>query len=300
MKKVIKYALIALFIAAIAVFAVINALKSDDINDNNGEVQVASQNENNYPLAVYFVDVGQGDGIVIRNKEQYIVIDGGEWNNSGAVTGLLNELGTTEIELYVATHPHSDHIGAAPDIFEDFSVKSVMTTSFSEFNIPTTKTYEMFLTAVEKEECEVIFAGAGDSFTVGEMTLDVFAPVQETADYNNMSIVFKLTYGQTSFLFTGDAEKDSEALMLESGADLKADVLKLGHHGSSDSTSESFFETVSPRVAVISCGKNNDYGHPHREILRLLEESGITFYRTDEDGTVVIFSDGKDIFIEDK
>ncbi|MCH5198952.1 MAG: MBL fold metallo-hydrolase [Oscillospiraceae bacterium] len=300
-KKEVKYIVIAIVIIYLAVSAVVNAIKSDGnkagtkgdvITVNSGETQ-------EYPLEVYFVDVGQGDGTVIKNGDVYIVIDGGEKISADAFTGTLKSLGVKEIDLYVASHPHSDHIGAAAAVFDEFDVKSVMTTTFSEFNIPTTKTYELFLTAVDNEDCDVIFAEPGDSYTFGDITLDIFAPLKETNDYNNMSVVFKLTYGKTSFLFTGDAEKESEALMLSKGYDLSADVLKLGHHGSSTSTSEGFFNAVSPSVAVISCGKNNNYGHPHRETVALLEKSEIKYYRTDECGTVVICSDGKNIIVKE-
>ena len=145
----------------------------------------------------------------------------------------------------------------------------------------------------------MIYAEAGASHTFGDLKLQIFAPVEETGVYNNMSVVFRLEYGKTSFLFTGDAEKESEELMLAQGYDLHADVLKVGHHGSSSSTTPAFLEAVRPRLAVISCGKNNDYGHPHKELLSLLSDAGIPYRRTDLNGTVVVYSDGKDVFVRE-
>lgn len=299
-KKELKPIIIAVVIILLAVSAVINALNSDpEKNTLGGDVATVSSETADYPLEVYFVDVGQGDGVVIKNGDIFVVVDGGEKSSANIFTGFLSSLGAEEIELYVATHPHSDHIGAGASVLNEFDVKTVMTTTFSEFNMPTTKTYENFLTAVDDEDCDVIFVEPGESYTVGDMTLDIFAPIKETNDYNNMSIVFKLTYGKTSFLFTGDAEKESEELMLQNGFDLSADVLKMGHHGSSTSSSEEFFNTVHPRIAVISCGEGNSYGHPHRETIALLDTTKTKYYRTDESGTVVIYSDGKDIFVKE-
>ncbi|MBQ7638984.1 MAG: MBL fold metallo-hydrolase [Clostridia bacterium] len=301
MKKTVIYAVICAVLLLLAVLAVKNALTDDVPGSPGGEVIPVSGSDasKDYPFQVYFADVWQGDGIVIKNKNVFIVVDGGDSDHSYAVTGILDSLGAKDIELYIATHPHSDHIGAAGDIFEKYNVKNVMMTSFSEFNTPTTITYEKLLSAVENEKCGVILATAGDSFTYGDMKLDVFSPSEETAEYNNMSIVFKLTCGKTRFLFTGDAEKAVDEQLLASDFDLGADVLKIAHHGGSDATSKQFLEAVSPKTAVISCGKNNDYGHPHRETLKLLESEDIEVLRTDERGDITIFSDGKNIFVKE-
>ena len=291
--------LIGAAVLVLAVLAVLNAIRiSGSHRDGPAPVSAASDAAQ-YPLAVYFVDVGEGDGAVIRCGETVLVVDGGEREEADTMNGFLSSLGIDTIDCYIASHPHSDHIGAAAGIFGSKNVKSVMLTAFSEINTPTTYSYERLLTAVENQNCEVIFPTPGERYTFGDLSLLALAPLEETSNYNNMSIVFKLEYGKTSFLFTGDAEKDSEALILEKGYDVKADVLKVGHHGSTSSTSPAFLEAVSPRLAVISCGRNNDYGHPHKEILSLLSEQGITCLRTDISGTVTVFSDGKDIFVKE-
>lgn len=295
-KKAQPFSLVLIFILVLV--AVFRALNTDDGAVVNPGVSAAAGSD--YPLSVSFVDVGQGDGVVIINGDTVVVIDGGERDKANAVISTLRSGGVSKIDCYVASHPHADHIGGADRIFEAFEVKAFMTTAFSEINIPTTNTYERMMNAAAAEEdCDILFVRAGESYTFGNLRFDVFSPVEETTDYNNMSIVLKMTYGKTSFLFTGDAEKESEKLMLEQGFDLKSDVLKLGHHGSSTSTTEDFFAAVFPRLAVISCGRNNEYGHPHKETLALLNRTQTEFHRTDEEGAVVVFSDGKDIFVKE-
>ncbi len=283
----------------LALLAVANAIRIGVNRHETVRPVTAASSETEYPLTVWFLDVGEGDGIVIRCGETVLVIDGGEREQADTVNALLGSLGIDTIDCYIATHPHSDHIGAAPGIFGSMHVKSVMMTAFSEINTPTTNTYERLLAAIENQGCEVLLASAGQTYTFGELNLTVLAPVEETSVYNNMSVVFKMEYGKTAFLFTGDAEKESEALMLAQDYDLHADVLKLGHHGSTTSTTPAFLEAVSPRLAVISCGKDNDFGHPHKEILTLLADEGIAYRRTDVSGTVTVYSDGKDVFIKE-
>ncbi len=264
----------------------------------NRHAEIKDASNTNFPLRVDFVDVGQGDGILIRCGNETIVIDGGERDYAGAFVAYLRNEKVSDISCYIASHPHNDHIGAAPAVFSAFNVHMLMTTAFSELNTPTNVSYEELLTAVEAErDCEVRFVKAGDALTFGELSLQVFAPVFESTNHNDMSVVVKATYGDVSFLFTGDAEAESEQAMLDAGFDLRADVLKVGHHGSSSSTTPAFFRAVDPAAAVISCAKDNVYGHPHREVLQMFENAGISVYRTDRDGTVTICSDGVDLFV---
>ena len=273
---------VLLIVAALAL-AVYAAANRDRLPGPKSEVSPAAKMD--YPCRVDFVDVGQGDGILLRTKDAVVVIDGGEADTAYKMTGFLKDAGVKEIDCFIATHPHSDHIGAAVRIFNMFRVKRFVTTSFSEFNTPTSVFYENMMSA-------------GDKIELGNLSLDVLGPVEESSEYNDMSVVVKARYKETAFLFTGDLEKTGEQLLLSSGADLKADVLKVGHHGSSTSTSPDFLRAVDPRAAVISCGANNEFGHPHKEILSLLEDAGVRVLRTDLDGTVTIFSDGKDVFTQ--
>ena len=286
-------------VAVLLILAVLNAIRIGGGYKPQTQPVSAAAPGAEYPLAVYFVSVGEGDGAVIRCGDTVLVVDGGEREQAETMNTFLASLGVDTVDCYIATHPHSDHIGAAAGIFNAVRVKSAMLTPFSEINTPTTDTYERLLNAIETQGSEVILPAAGDVYDFGELKLTVVAPVEETGDYNNMSIVFKLEYGKTSFLFTGDMEKESEALVLEKGFDIGADVLKVAHHGSTSSTTPAFLDAVSPRLAVISCGKNNDYGHPHKEILSLLQDEGIEYRRTDLSGTVTVYSDGKDVFVKE-
>lgn len=292
--------LIIVVIALLSVAAVVNAIRAGTGGRETGDGQaVQTAAKSDYPLAVTFLDVGQGDCTVIRCKDTVLVIDGGERDYAPRVTRFLAEQGVDTVDCYIATHPHSDHIGAAAGIFAAVNVKSVMLTEFSELNTPTTETWERFLAAVENENCKVLFTKAGDEYAFGELTLSVVAPVEESTNYNDMSIVIRMAYGKNTFLFTGDAEAFSEECILKQGYNVQADVLKLGHHGSSSSTSPAFFKAVNPRLAVISCGKNNDFGHPHRETIKLLNDSGVRYFRTDQSGDITVYGDGKDIFIKE-
>ena len=295
--KLQKY-LLPLALILIAVGIGVAVLLAVSGSGRGRDVSVNDAVSADYPLRVDFVDVGQGDGILIRCGDSVIVIDGGEREVGGPFVSYLKNLGVSTISCYIASHPHVDHIGAASAVFAAFDVQSMWTTTFSELNTPTVSAYEDLLTAAANEPgCEVRFVSAGEEYDVGELHLQVFAPVVESTNHNDMSIVVRLTYGDVSFLFTGDTEAGSEQAMLDAGYDLRSDVLKVGHHGSASSTSEAFLSAVDPAAGVISCGAGNVYGHPQRELLRRFEDAGIPVYRTDVDGNITLFSDGKDLFV---
>ncbi len=251
-------------------------------------------------MRVSFVDVGQGDCEVIECDGISILIDGGESSYADFVIEFLKSRGITKLDYYIVSHPHSDHMGAAATIIDNMTVDKFVTTEFSELNMPTSKVFENMLDSLERQQtCEVLTVKAGDILTAGKLKLNILAPFEETSDYNNMSIVLRVDYGDTRFLFTGDCEKEVETQMIEHGSDVKADVLKVGHHGSKTSTSSDFLQAVSPQIAVISCGSGNSYGHPHKETTELLKRCGITVYRTDEQGTVTVYSDGSKVLTAD-
>lgn len=247
-------------------------------------------------MRVSFIDVGQGDCELIECGGTNILIDGGEAINADFVLEFIKSRGITKLDYYVVSHPHSDHMGAASRIIDSIPIDKFVTTDFSELNMPTSKVFENMLDSLERQTtCEVVTVRAGDVLNAGKLKLNVIAPFEETADYNNMSIVLRVDYGSTRFLFTGDAEREVEKQMLENGSDIKADVLKVGHHGSKTSTSSEFLKAVSPQFAVISCGSGNSYGHPHKETTELLKRCGVTYFRTDEQGTVTVYSDGSKV-----
>lgn len=248
---------------------------------------------------VYFIDVGQGDSELIRLKDSGIdiLIDAGTRSTKQELADYLKELGVDDIDILIGTHPHEDHIGGMAKIIEEFPIGTLYLPETSDEMTPTTKTYESLLDAAENKNVTVRTAAAGDVLLEqGNTSFKVLSPSH--TDYDNLndySIVTRLKVGDTAFLFQGDAETPVEEEILDSGADVSCDVIKLGHHGSSTSSSRAYLEAANPSAAVISCGVGNEYGHPHRETMDLLEKLSITPYRTDTQKTLLAETDGKNI-----
>lgn len=261
-------------------------------------------------LGVYFLDVGQGDSALIRHSGKdgvwTMLIDTGEYAYADGLTDYLHDLGVERIDALVCSHPHTDHMGCMARIVQRFEIGAFYMPHVPEDMVPTTSAYEALLNAVSDKKG--LAATALNYATVIDcpesLFIEVLAPRTDADwdDLNNWSGVIRLVYGETSFLFTGDAEAKSEKLILKDGEqyvwDLRADVLKCGHHGSKTSSSAKFLKAVNPAYAVISCGRDNDYGHPHEGTLEKLEKLGTKVYRTDEDGTVLAKSDGETIVWE--
>ena len=243
-------------------------------------------------VAFHFIDVGQGDAILITTAEGNILIDTSEKSEREALVNYLAEQNITSLKYLILTHTDADHIGSADYVVENYDVDTVMMTDYTA----TTKTYERLLTAIENKSTNVIIPELRYVFTLGSLQMTVIAPTEKFDDPNEMSLVIKAVHGETSLMFTGDAEVESEEGILEnwSAAELKVDILKVGHHGSDSSTTQAFLDALDPDAAVISCGEGNSYGHPHAEVVDRLTAKGVTIYRTDKDGTVVIVSDGKE------
>lgn len=248
---------------------------------------------------VYFIDVGQGDSELIRLKDGGIdiLIDAGTRSTKQELADYLKELGVDDIDILIGTHPHEDHIGGMAKIIEEFPIGTLYLPETSDEMTPTTKTYESLLDAAENKNVTVRTAAAGDVLLEqGNTSFKVLSPSHTDYDtLNDYSIVTRLKVGDTAFLFQGDAETPVEEEILDSGADVSCDVIKLGHHGSSTSSSRAYLEAANPSAAVISCGVGNEYGHPHRETMDLLEKLSITPYRTDTQKTLLAETDGKTI-----
>ncbi|MCE5173343.1 MBL fold metallo-hydrolase [Paenibacillus profundus] len=244
-------------------------------------------------LQVYYLDVGQGDSTLIRTpKNQYILIDAGDNDKGKDVVTYLKHLGVKQLDVVIATHPDADHIGGLDDVIHAFPVQAVYAPKVSH----TTQTFKDFLLAVKKQKLTIKTAKTGVDIPLAGMTAKFVGPVNEYGnELNEWSAVLRLQYKDTSFLFTGDAEQKSEADMIKSGANLSADVLKVGHHGSTTSTSQKFLNAVKPAHAIISAGTGNKYGHPTKDILTRLKKANSKIYRTDQQGTVTAISDGKKI-----
>lgn len=244
-------------------------------------------------IEIHIIDVGQGDSILIKTPDGHVLIDGGPGSAEDDLRRYLKAEGVEEIEYFFCTHPDEDHIGGADMVINEFDVKNVVLTS----HISTTATYERLLTAIENSSANRILSKLDAEYEVGDLKLKTIAPIGSMSSNNNSSIVLRAQYGANVAIFTGDADIDSEEEILDaySAADLRCDLLKIGHHGSHTSTSEAWLNALRPKLAAISCGKDNKYGHPHDEIVERLNKHKVTFYQTDLEGSIVFVSDGATI-----
>ena len=277
-----------LFILIIALISAVGTYITYDEQEGetSGGQTVADSAES---FSVHYIDVGQGDCILTVCNGKTLLIDAGENGNEATVINYLRAHGVKALDYVIATHPHSDHIGSLAEVIEEFGASKVIMPRFPESLTPTTKTYTDFLNAVKASGAKVIAAKPGSSYTLGSAEFEILAPIDyDTENLNNVSVVTRLVYGGKSFLFTGDAEKEVELDLADSGAVIDSDVLKVGHHGSKTSSSKDFLEAVSPEICVIMCGENNDYGHPHKEVLDRLKKYTDGIYRTDICGSIVL------------
>lgn len=263
----------------------------NDSGIQNGGTSEQSRTESSI-LKIHYIDVGQGDSILLQQGEQNMLIDTGTNDSTDSLISYLKGLNLQRIDYLVLTHPHEDHIGGADKVIEQFNIGSVIMPKVTV----TTKTFKDVVFAMNEKKLKAVSPVPGSEFRLGNAECVIYGPINSRKDdLNTYSIVLKVTFGSTRFLFTGDAQVSNEQDMIKKGYDLRADVLKVGHHGSRTSSSKAFLEKVNPEYAVISCGKGNDYGHPHKVIMDRLKKMGIKVYRTDESGTIVCTSDGKNI-----
>lgn len=242
----------------------------------------------------HFIDVGQADAELVICDGKTMLIDGGNAEDSNLIVSYLRGLNINHLDYVICTHAHEDHAGGLAGALHECSADNV----FCSVRSYDSKAFKNFKRYAEEQGREIEIPKTGDSFALGESRVEIFGPIKEYEDTNNKSIVMKVTYGNTSFLFTGDAEREAEQDMIDAGLDLSADVLKVGHHGSNTSSSYMFLREIMPKYAVISCGKNNSYGHPHEEPLSRLRDAGAKIYRTDESGHIIARSDGENVTFE--
>ncbi len=247
-------------------------------------------------IEVHFIDVGQGDSILIETKDSAMLIDAGENSKGVDVVNYLQLQNIKKLDYLVGTHPRSDHIGGLDDVLNSFPVDKVLLPDVAN----NTSIFEEVLDTLDKKNLKITKPEAGDQYSFGDATFTILSPVNPYDNINDNSLVIKLNFGKNSFLFTGDAEKPAEKDMLAGSYDLSADVLKIGHHGSESSTSADFLAAVNPTYAVICVGTNNDYGQPKVETLRRIKEQGVKLYRTDMQGTIVFTSNGKNVSVNTK
>ena len=249
-------------------------------------------------LRVHFLDVGQGDCILIQTADgRNVLIDAGDVDTADAVADYLLKNGVHRIDLLVITHPHSDHIGGLPRILERFGVSAVLDPGLPHGS----QVYREVLSTIESRRIVYKRAAQGERMGVGsDLTMEVLWPPSDYAVYgddmlNDGSVVARVQFGDVSFLFAGDIQREAEGRLLASGQNLESTVLKVAHHGSDSSTSNEFLQVVKPAYAVISVGADNEYGHPARSTLRRLSAIGAKVFRTDEQGTVVFTTDGRTV-----
>ena len=248
-------------------------------------------------LKVHYIDVGQGDCELIQTGNASMLIDAGNSGNGPGIVSYIKGQGINRLNYLILTHPHADHIGGAADVINAFDIDQIIMPKVSH----TSKTFENLLLTIKSKGLKVTSPTPGTDYELGSAKFTILGP--DSASYsnlNNYSVVNKVTFGNTSFLFMGDAELESENEILSQGYDIKADVLKVGHHGSDTSTTSSFLSAVNPKYAVISVGHGNKYGHPNQSVLNSLSASKVEVYRTDESGTVIATSDGETITFDKK
>ncbi len=246
---------------------------------------------------VHFVDVGQGDGALVISGDEAMVIDTGERDETDKFLEYLREQGVTELKYLIITHPHTDHMGEASDILNAIPTENIIMPKVSADMTPTNSTYKYFLKTVQRQGMKITASKDG-TYKLGDIEFELFTTKEEHEDLNNYSTLVKVVDGENSFLFTGDCEDEEEYEMLEQGFDLSATVLSAGHHGSSYSSTYEFLDAVNPQYAVVSCGLNNSYGHPHDVAVERLQQYAKHYYTTPECGSIVFLSDGKGLTVE--
>ncbi|MBO4928003.1 MAG: MBL fold metallo-hydrolase [Clostridiales bacterium] len=273
-----------------------SAESSENVTDSSVEESSISKETEAETIGfeVYFLDVGQGDSALVCCDNHYMLIDGGPSKSSDVVYSFLKNHEITNLDYIVATHPDEDHIGGIPGALEFSEVEEFL----SPVEDDDSYSFRSILDRLQKQQAEFVVPSCGMEFDLGSAHCFVVGPVENAGKLNNRSIVIRIVYGNTSFLFTGDAESEEEESILQSGQTLSSDVMKVSHHGSEYSTTDMWLDAVRPSIAIISCGQGNDFGFPTNPVLERLKEHGISAYRTDLQGDILVRSDGETISVE--
>ena len=293
MKKKTKNKIIALILLLIVylygIYTQPNTNNKNKENTSTKERQTEVINETSNNLKITYLDVGQADSILIEENNEYMLIDAGNNEDGPYLVNYFKSLGIEKFEYVIGTHAHEDHIGGMDDIIKNFSIG----TFYMPEVLTTTKTFEDVLDALEEKQVAFNSPEIDKSFTFADTTIETLYIDNNSKDLNDSSIVLRLKHVTNTFLFTGDASTKVEKKLLDKN--IQSDVLKVGHHGSSYSTSKAFLDKVNPTYAIISVGENNTYKHPQDEIIKRLENKNIKIYRTDESGSIVAESNGSNI-----
>lgn len=273
--KSLSAAILAILLAVIAILQNMGLMPESVNSYVDGEVYL------------HVIDVGQGSSTLIQQGDEAILIDAGESDYGAYVAEYINSCGIDSLKYVIASHPHSDHIGGLPKVLKDIETKEILMPEIDEKNLPTTKVYERLLDSIIEEEITASYCEVGDVYTLGDITLEVLGPVEQVSDLNNMSAICRISVGDTNVLVPGDAEKRELGSCLSQGGNFESEILLMSHHGSRTALHTDFLAQVDPEEAVISCGKENSYGHPHDEIIDYLTENKIEYWRTDYSGDIV-------------
>ncbi len=258
----------------------------DSVNLSDGNLE-----EDNYALGVHFLNVGKADCTYIKFKETNILIDSADRDISPSIVEYLNRRGVKKLDLVIASHPHRDHIGQMYNIIDSFDIGCFIMSEVPAQITPTSFTYRKMLESLDRKKINVKIAQPGEKFEFSGLTVDILGPCRKYENMNDNSVIARVSYGLESFLFMGDAEKNAELDLIESGINLASDVLKVGHHGSKTSSTKKFLKSVSPNYAVISSGPDRN-NLPKKEILDRLYDFDIRIYRTDTMGNITFLTNG--------
>lgn len=298
-KNLMKFLVVLLL--SLSLTAAFSACGSAAPSASSGGAKTSDTAKGGSQLIVRMLDIGQGDAFLLEKDGKFVMIDTGDIEHRDQIVALLHKYKVKEISKIIITHPHADHLGGMNAIFKNFKVDAI----YDDGMPAGTGSYKNYLKQIKEKKIPYHVLKAGDEVDFFDgVKFNVLGPVKVikdqkgNSDFNNNSIVGRLTYGSFSMMFTGDAEQEEEKTILGKGGTLKSDVLKVGHHGSRTSTSPAFLKAVSPKNAFISCGQGNDYGHPHKVTIDKLEKAKVQIYRTDRNGTVTLTSDGSSYRIE--
>ncbi len=292
-----KVAAVVNFIIVFSViFNILISLNAFSVNDIYSQIEIMGGMERqDADFAVYFLDVGQSDCTIITCDDMTMMIDTGSKFRNIEIKSALFTLGIKQIDYLVVTHPHDDHMSNASEIIEKFDVKNIIMPIISVNNQVNSPIYSTLINTIAKHNVNPMAVSSGDNFGFGNANVQVVAPIKQNKNLNNMSLVLKITYDETSFLFQGDVEKTVENDVLSNGIDISADVIKIGHHGSNTSSGEEYLENVDPAYAVVSCGPDNNFKHPSKQTIDTLDSKNIKTFITAYHGNIIMTSDGKNI-----
>ena len=277
---------------ALAAVLALGLTACDSLPGSGGHI-VKPSTGSSQPFEMHFIDVGQALSVLVECDGQFMLYDGGNVDDGSLVVSYLQKQGVEHLQYVFCSHAHEDHVGGLAAVMAKFPAGH----AYSPVTEGSTKCFNDFVKYTQQQGLQLEAPSVGTVWPLGSATVTLLGPVTQYSETNNTSLVLRIDYGSTSFLLTGDMEKTAETDLVNSGANLKADVLQVGHHGSSTSTGYLFLNAVLPEMGVISCGTGNKYGHPHEETLSILRDAKVDVYRTDLQGTITIGSDGQNFTV---